>query len=90
MPESLVLRFDGSGAMAFYDEDALAAVGAVVTDVKRATDIEFDAESGAWQVRVRGVEGVQFSDIRRSACILWEHRNAVAIMAARAAAERGK
>lgn len=63
---------DGSARCVYTDDLPLAELGRL--DIKRASTIEYNAETALWDVRlgtdIRGP--VVFSDASRARCIEWE------------------
>lgn len=68
----IVLSFlpDGEVRTVYTDEVPLASLGHM--DVRRASDVEFNGESGLWEVRWAGSSEVVFTNASRAVCISWE------------------
>jgi len=62
---------DGTTQCLWNDSLPLAELGSL--DVQRASNVEFNAQSQEWEVRLASTPGrVAFSNPSRATCIAWE------------------
>lgn len=64
---------DGTGHCLYTDEIDLRTIGAI--SIRRATEIEFNAGTQQWEVRLPGSPRVLFSAPSRVACLAWEQES---------------
>lgn len=61
---------DGTVECLWTEALPLAEIGTLT--VRRASTVEFNAQSQEWEVRLAGNGGVDFSNPSRARCIEWE------------------
>lgn len=64
---------DGIGHCLYTDDLDLRAIG--LLSIRRATEIEFDAATQQWGVRLPGQWSVLFAHPSRTVCLAWERDN---------------
>ncbi len=70
---SITFTTDGSAELLHHEAVDLEAIGEI-TEVSRASNVEFDAASGRWRVELPA-GGVLFSHKSRARCLAWERGN---------------
>ena len=72
---ALAITFDtaGTGHCLYSEVIPLQTIGRL--SCRRATDIEFHAETQRWQVRHADDRKLLFSDPSRDRCLKWEREN---------------
>ena len=68
---SIVFKPDGTGHGLYTEVIDLSTIGAL--EIHRATTIEFNNDSQAWEVKDNDGE-ILFGNPSRSACLEWEHQ----------------
>ena len=67
---ALIFTPDGTGQGLYTEAIDLEAIGDL--SIQRASEIEFDNDSGFWTVRIPGDRRVLYRHPSRQACLDWE------------------